>query len=91
MEERNLEELNSIGRVFYHEKSGARLFQIENDDQNKSFSISFRTPVDNNKGIPHILEHVLLTAGSEKYPVKQLFFEILKGSLTKILMVLLHQ
>ncbi|NLK44522.1 MAG: insulinase family protein [Tissierellia bacterium] len=83
VEERNLEELNSIGRVFYHEKSGARLFQIENDDQNKSFSISFRTPVDNNKGIPHILEHVLLTAGSEKYPVKQLFFEILKGSLTK--------
>lgn len=83
IEETNLKELDSIGRIFHHEKSGARLIQIENDDENKAFSISFRTPVENHKGIPHILEHVLLNGGSEKYPVRNLFFEIINGTLTK--------
>ncbi|GFN34342.1 insulinase family protein [Tepidimicrobium xylanilyticum] len=82
IEETNLKNIESVGRIFYHEKSGAKLLQIENDDENKTFTISFRTPVDNDKGIPHILEHVILNGGSEKYPVRQLFFEILKGSLT---------
>lgn len=85
IEEKNLKDIESIGRIFYHEKSGAKLLQIENEDENKTFSISFRTPVDNDKGIPHILEHVILNGGSEKYPVRQLFFEIMKGSLTTFL------
>ncbi len=85
IEERDLKDIESIGRVFYHEKSGARLLQIENEDENKTFSISFRTPVDNDKGMPHILEHVILNGGSEKYPVRQLFFEVSKGSLTTFL------
>ena len=83
IEQKHLKELDSVGRIFQHEKSGAKLLQIENDDENKAFSISFRTPVENNKGIPHILEHVLLNGGSEKYPVRNLFFEIVKGTLTK--------
>ncbi|OZV10626.1 hypothetical protein CIW83_19365, partial [Tissierella sp. P1] len=83
IEQKHLKELDSVGRIFQHEKSGARLLQIENDDENKAFSISFRTPVENNKGIPHILEHVLLNGGSEKFPVRNLFFEIVKGTLTK--------
>ena len=49
----------------------------------KRFLFLFRTPVENNKGIPHILEHVLLNGGSEKFPVRNLFFEIVKGTLTK--------
>ncbi|WP_236911134.1 insulinase family protein, partial [Clostridium sp. Cult1] len=85
IEEKNLKDIESIGRIFYHEKSGAKLLQIENEDENKTFSISFRTPVDNDKGIPHILEHVILNGGSEKYPVRQLFFEIMKRSLTTFL------
>ena len=85
IEERDLKDIESIGRIFYHEKSGARLLQIENEDENKNFSISFRTPVNNDKGIPHILEHIILNGGSEKYPARQLFFEIMKGSLTTFL------
>ncbi|MBU5425222.1 insulinase family protein [Tissierella pigra] len=83
IEEKKLKDLDGIGRIFQHNKTGAKLLQIENDDENKAFSISFRTPVENNKGIPHILEHVLLNGGSEKYPVRNLFFEIVKGTLTK--------
>ena len=85
VEEKNFKDIKSIGRIFYHEKSGAKLLQIENEDENKTFSISFRTPVDDDKGMPHVLEHVILNGGSEKYPVKQLLFEVMKGSLTKSL------
>ncbi|MBP2033173.1 Zn-dependent M16 (insulinase) family peptidase [Clostridium algifaecis] len=84
IEEKNIEELNSVGMIFKHEKSGARLFFLKNDDNNKVFAISFRTPPENSKGIPHILEHSVL-CGSRKFPVKEPFVELVKGSLNTFL------
>lgn len=82
--EKNIKEINSIGRLFIHKKSGAKLYSIENDDDNKVFSISFRTPVYNNTGVPHIIEHSVL-CGSKKFPVKEPFVELAKGSLNTFL------
>ncbi|WP_234120303.1 insulinase family protein [Clostridium hydrogenum] len=82
--EMQIDEIKSKGRVFYHEKSGARLVSIENEDDNKTFSITFKTLPENSKGIPHILEHSVL-CGSRKFPVKEPFVEILKGSLNTYL------
>ncbi|KYH34882.1 peptidase M16C associated [Clostridium tepidiprofundi DSM 19306] len=84
IEEKEVKELNSIGRIFEHEKSGARLFQLQNDDDNKFFSIAFRTPPEDSTGLPHILEHSVL-CGSRKFPMKEPFVELLKGSLNTFL------
>ncbi|EYE89260.1 peptidase M16 [Fervidicella metallireducens AeB] len=83
-EEVELNEINSIGRLFNHLKSGARLFAIQNGDDNKVFSITFRTPPDDNTGLTHILEHSVL-CGSRKFPVKDPFVELAKGSLNTFL------
>ena len=84
VEEKNIEELNSVTRLFEHEKSGARLLHIENDDDNKVFSIGFRTPPKSSNGLPHILEHSVL-CGSRKFPTKEPFVELIKGSLNTFL------
>jgi Zn-dependent M16 (insulinase) family peptidase len=84
LEEQKIEELNSIGKVFYHEKSGARLFSLANDDDNKVFFIGFRTPPEDDTGLPHILEHSVL-CGSRKFPTKEPFVELAKGSLNTFL------
>lgn len=80
IEERQLPELNSRGRLFRHTATGAELLSIENDDENKVFGISFRTPPSDSTGVAHILEHSVLN-GSRKYPVKEPFVELVKGSL----------
>jgi len=84
IQEKNIEELNSMTRIFEHEKSGARLMHIENDDDNKVFSIGFRTPPKSSNGLPHILEHSVL-CGSRKFPTKEPFVELIKGSLNTFL------
>ena len=56
LEEHKINELKSIGRLFIHEKSGAKLLHLENDDDNKVFSIGFRTPPSDSTGVPHIIE-----------------------------------
>ncbi|WP_416175543.1 insulinase family protein [Clostridium sp.] len=84
IESKNIDELKSEAMIFKHEKSGARLFFLKNDDDNKVFAISFRTPPENSKGIPHILEHSVL-CGSRKFPVKEPFVELVKGSLNTFL------
>ena len=78
VEKKKVAEINSMVRLFRHD-SGAELLHIENDDDNKVFAITFRTPPENSKGIPHILEHSVL-CGSRKYPIKEPFVELLKGS-----------
>ena len=78
--EQNIPELNSVAKLYVHKRTGARLLSVVNDDENKVFSINFRTPPKDSTGVPHILEHSVL-AGSEKYPVKEPFVELLKGSL----------
>ena len=75
--------MNSEGIVLEHRKSGARLFLMSNDDDNKVFSIGFRTPPADSTGLPHILEHSVLE-GSEKFPVKDPFVELVKGSLRNL-------
>ncbi len=78
--EQNIPELNAVAKLYIHKRTGARLLSIINDDENKVFSINFRTTPKDSTGVPHILEHSVL-AGSEKYPVKEPFVELLKGSL----------
>lgn len=84
LEKRDLKDIYSEGFLFEHKKSGARLLYISNDDDNKVFSISFRTPPNDSTGLPHILEHSVL-CGSRKYKAKEPFVELLKGSLNTYL------
>jgi presequence protease len=84
IEEKEVKETNSIVRLFKHDKSGARLFYMENDEDNKVFSIAFRTPPKDSTGLPHILEHSVL-CGSRKFPTKEPFVELVKGSLNTFL------
>lgn len=84
VDEREIKEMNSLGVVLSHKKTGARLFLMMNDDENKVFSIGFRTPPNSSTGLPHILEHSVL-CGSEKFPVKDPFVELVKGSLNTFL------
>jgi Zn-dependent M16 (insulinase) family peptidase len=80
IKEEKIPELKSIARLYRHETTEARLLSIINADENKCFSINFKTPPKNSSGIAHILEHSVLN-GSTKYPVKEPFIELLKGSL----------
>jgi hypothetical protein len=77
-------ELNTRARLYRHAKTGAQLLSLENDDENKSFGITFRTPPADSTGIAHILEHCVL-CGSRKYPVKKPFFELVKSSVKTFL------
>lgn len=80
LRDEHIDELNTRARLWRHQKTGAELLSLENEDENKVFGITFRTPVDNDTGVAHILEHAVL-AGSRKYPLKEPFVELLKGSL----------
>ena len=82
--EQALPELNSTARVYRHAKTGTELLSIVNDDENKVFGVTFRTPPRNSTGVAHILEHAVL-CGSRKYPVKEPFVELMKGSLNTFL------
>jgi len=84
LEETKLEDLNSTGLLLKHKKSGARVVILSNDDENKVFSIGFKTPPYNDTGLQHIIEHSVL-CGSRKYPVKDPFVELCKGSLNTFL------
>jgi len=75
-----IDELKTRARLYRHAKTGAEVLSLENDDENKVFGISFRTPPANSTGIAHILEHAVL-GGSQKYPLKEPFVQLLKGSL----------
>lgn len=79
-----VEDIKSNVTIYEHIKSKARICTIENDDNNKVFTIAFRTPPINNGGLTHILEHSVL-CGSSKYPVKDPFVELLKSSLNTFL------
>ena len=78
--EETIPELNSTAKLYVHKRTGARLLSVINNDENKVFSINFRTTPKDSTGVAHILEHSVLN-GSEKYPVKEPFVELLKGSL----------
>ncbi|MCR4956546.1 MAG: insulinase family protein [Lachnospiraceae bacterium] len=80
VKQQHLDALNSEGYILKHKKSGARLTLISNDDENKVFQIGFKTPPKNSTGVAHIIEHTVL-CGSKKYPLKDPFVELVKGSL----------
>jgi presequence protease len=67
IEEKNIPELNATAKLYVHKRTGARLLSVINDDENKVFSINFRTTPKDSTGVAHILEHSVL-GGSEKYP-----------------------
>lgn len=77
-------EIASVARLWEHVSTGTQLLSLLNDDENKTFGVVFRTPPSDSTGVPHILEHSVL-CGSEKYPVKEPFVELIKGSLNTFL------
>ena len=82
--EEDLKGIKAKGYLLRHRKSGARIVYIENDDNNKVFSIGFRTPPSDSTGVPHIMEHSVL-CGSKNFPAKDPFVELVKGSLNTFL------
>ncbi len=84
LRDQDIPELRTRARLYRHLKTGAELLSLENDDENKVFGVAFRTPVSDSTGVPHILEHSVL-GGSRKYPVKEPFNELIKGSLKTFL------
>ena len=82
--EEYVEEVNSDTKLYRHVKSGAELLSLSNTDENKVFGITFKTPPQTSNGIAHIMEHSVL-CGSEKYPLKEPFVELIKGSLKTFL------
>lgn len=84
IETRRIEELSTDACIYRHKKSGARIFTMKNQDDNKVFSIAFRTPAEDSTGIAHITEHSVL-CGSKKFPLKDPFVELAKGSLNTFL------
>lgn len=84
LKEEKIEGLDSLGFIFEHKKTKARVCYISNDDDNKVFYVGFRTPPKDSTGVAHIVEHTVL-CGSDKYPVKDPFVELVKGSLNTFL------
>ncbi len=84
LQEKYLKDLKTEGYLLRHKKSGARVLLMKNDDENKVFSVGFRTPPEDSTGLPHILEHSVL-CGSKNFPVKDPFIELAKGSLNTFL------
>ena len=82
--EQHLHEVDGTARLWRHEATGAQLLSINNSDENKCFGVNFRTPPADSTGVAHILEHSVL-CGSDKYPVKEPFVELMKGSLQTFL------
>lgn len=84
LREEDLKDISSKGYLLRHKKSGARVCVVSNRDDNKVFMVGFKTPPDDETGVPHIIEHTTL-CGSDKFPAKDPFIELVKGSLNTFL------
>lgn len=84
LKKEKIDELNGDAYLLEHEKTKARVLLVVNDDNNKVFNIGFRTPPADDTGVAHITEHSVL-CGSRKFPVKDPFVELAKGSLNTFL------
>ena len=82
--EETIVELQTVAQIYRHVQTGAEFLSMSNDDENKVFGVAFRTPPADSTGIAHIMEHAVL-AGSEKYPLKEPFVQLIKGSLKTFL------
>ena len=84
LREQDIPEINSLARIYRHQRTGAQIVSLVNDDSNKVFGITFTTMPPDSSGLPHILEHSVL-CGSRKYPVKDPFIQLARGSLNTFL------
>ena len=84
IKEETIQEYKTTARLYRHQQTGAELLSLENEDENKVFGVTLRTPPGDSTGLPHIMEHSVL-CGSRKYPLKEPFVELLKGSLKTFL------
>src|ERR1700689_3116768 len=84
LRDETIAEVSSRTRLYRHKKTGAEVLTLANDDENKVFGITFRTPPADSTGVAHILEHSVL-CGSRKYPIKEPFVELMKSSLNTFL------
>ncbi|CAN0035250.1 unnamed protein product [Choristocarpus tenellus] len=84
LEEDFVAEYGATTTLYRHKKSGAEVLSVQIDDDNKVFGVTFRTPPEDSTGVPHILEHSVL-CGSRKFPLKEPFVDLLKGSLQTFL------
>lgn len=84
VQQKTLKDLQSEAYLLRHKKTRARVLVMESNDENKVFTIGFRTPPEDSTGLPHILEHSVL-CGSKNFPVKDPFVELVKGSLNTFL------
>lgn len=80
----NIECIKSTALLLRHKKTDARVAVFVNEDENKLFSAAFTTPPEDDCGTPHIIEHSVL-CGSEKYPVKDPFMQLVKSSMNTFL------
>ena len=83
-ENKYIRDLKCEASVYTHDKTGARVVVLPVDDDNRSIAIAFSTPSENSKGMAHIIEHSVL-CGSEKYPLKDPFVQLMKGSMYSFL------
>lgn len=84
LKQEEIKDIHATGYLYRHKKSGARICVLSNEDENKVFHITFRTPPKNSTGVAHILEHSVL-CGSKSFPSKDPFVELVKGSLNTFL------
>ncbi len=84
LREEYVQEVSGTAKLWKHKSTGAEVLSISNADENKCFGVTLRTPPPDSSGVAHILEHSVL-CGSEKYPVREPFVELLKGSLQTFL------
>lgn len=84
LKQETIQDIHSEGYLLRHNKSGARICVLSNDDENKVFYVGFRTPPSDSTGVAHIIEHTVL-CGSRKFPLKDPFIELVKGSMNTFL------
>jgi Zn-dependent M16 (insulinase) family peptidase len=84
IDSRDVPDYNGTGQLFRHRASGAQVFHVANDDPENMFAFSFATYPEDSTGVAHILEHTVLS-GSQRFPVKDPFLQLLKGSVNTFL------
>lgn len=84
-----LPDYDGEGYLFRHKKSGAEVFHLRNEDPENMFAFAFATHPEDSTGVAHILEHTVLS-GSERFPVKDPFLQLLKGSVNTFLNALTY-
>ncbi len=90
LRERQAAEIGATVYEFTHDKTGARLLFLDREDKNMTFAISFATLPEDDTGVFHIIEHSVL-CGSEKFPLRDPFAELLKGSLNTFLNAMTYE